>query len=51
MVEPGDASGDDTDWQWFARGYVTISVLDGDSAAEKMMRDAVSRRLLVAGPK
>ncbi|MFZ9052833.1 MAG: 5'/3'-nucleotidase SurE [Woeseiaceae bacterium] len=50
MVEPGDVSGDDADWQWFARGYVTISVLDGDSAAEKLMRDAVSRRLSVTGP-
>ena len=50
MTEPGEASSDDADWQWFARGYVTISVLDGDSAAGKSMRDAISHRLSMIGP-
>ena len=45
LLEPGAANSDDADWQWFSRGYVTISVLDGDSDAGESLRDAISHRL------
>jgi hypothetical protein len=35
------------DWQWLARGYVTITVLDADSDAGPASRDLVSARLSV----
>ncbi|MDH3363541.1 MAG: 5'/3'-nucleotidase SurE [Gammaproteobacteria bacterium] len=49
LMEPGAPRGDDVDWQWFARGYITISVLDGNSDAGASLRDAVARRLSKSG--
>lgn len=48
-IEPGVPGSDDSDWQWFSRGYVTISVLDGDSDAGATSREAVSHRLSMIG--
>jgi 5'/3'-nucleotidase SurE len=45
LMEPGAANSDDADWRWFARGYITISVLDGNSDAGESLRDAISNRL------
>jgi 5'/3'-nucleotidase SurE len=44
-LQPPAADNDGSDWQSFAQGYVTISVLDGDWGAGQPMRDTVSRRL------
>lgn len=44
-ADPGEADSDDVDWQWFARGYVTIGVLDGKSDAGEPLREAVARQL------
>lgn len=45
LMEPGPGKSGDADWQWLARGYVTISVLDGDSDAGESLREAISSRL------
>ena len=44
-ADPGETDEEDLEWQWFARGYVTISVLDGKPDAPPFLRDAVSGRL------
>ena len=49
LLETGADDSDDADWQWFARGYVTISVLDADSDAGESLRDDISRRLATIG--
>ena len=49
LIEPGVANSDDVDWQWFSRGYITISVLDGNSDAGASLRDAISHRLSTTG--
>ncbi|MDH3578751.1 MAG: 5'/3'-nucleotidase SurE [Gammaproteobacteria bacterium] len=49
LVEPGATNSDDVDWQWFSRGYVTISVLDGNSDAGESLRDAIAHRLSKGG--
>ena len=47
LLDPGTPEGDDADWQWLSRRYVTITVLDGNTDAGKSSRDAVSPRLSV----
>lgn len=49
LMEPGAVTSEDADWQWFSRGYVTITVLDGDSDAGESLRDAISHRLSMIG--
>jgi 5'/3'-nucleotidase SurE len=44
-LEPDNAESDGTDWQLFAQGFVTISVLDGDWDAGQPFRDTISGRL------
>jgi 5'-nucleotidase len=48
VLEPGEANNNGPDWHWFARGYVTISVLDGKSDAGLAVRDDVARILSIA---
>ena len=48
-LDPGTPEKDDDDWQWLSRGYITISVLDGNSDAGETLRDAISSRLSVFG--
>ncbi len=45
LMEPGAVSDDNADWQWLARGYVTITVLDADSDAGATARNAIAERL------
>jgi 5'-nucleotidase len=45
LLDPGAPEGDDGDWQWLSRGYITISVLDGNSDAGETLRNAISSRL------
>jgi 5'/3'-nucleotidase SurE len=47
LMEPGEVGDDDADWQWLARGYITITVLDADSDAGPASRDLLSDRLPV----
>jgi 5'/3'-nucleotidase SurE len=47
-LEP-TAESKDTDWELFARGFVTISVLDGDWDAGQPLRNDVMQRLSVSG--
>jgi 5'/3'-nucleotidase SurE len=44
-MEASQSDSEDGDWQLFARGFVTISVLDGDWDAGKLLRDDLSSRL------
>ncbi|MDH3428371.1 MAG: 5'/3'-nucleotidase SurE [Gammaproteobacteria bacterium] len=48
-MTPAVTDSDDTDWHLFARGFVTISVLDGDWDAGESWRDALSSRLSMVG--
>jgi len=48
-IEPGEAGNSDADWQMFARGFVTISVLNGDWDAGQSLRDGISARLSTLG--
>jgi 5'/3'-nucleotidase SurE len=48
-IDPGEAGNGDADWQMFARGFVTISVLDGDWDAGESLRDGISTRLSTVG--
>jgi broad specificity polyphosphatase/5'/3'-nucleotidase SurE len=43
--EAGRLSVQLADWQWLSRGYITISVLDGNSDAGEALRGSVSSRL------
>jgi len=45
LLDAGAPDDDDADWQWLSRGYITISVLDGDSDAGEALRGSVSSRL------
>jgi 5'/3'-nucleotidase SurE len=45
LLDAGVPDGGDADWQWLSRGYITISVLDGNSDAGETLRDAMSSRL------
>jgi 5'/3'-nucleotidase SurE len=47
-ADPETALSDNTDWQLFSRGYVTVSVLDGDWDAGQSMRDKVRHSLTIA---
>jgi 5'-nucleotidase len=49
VMESDPDNSDDVDWQWHSRGYVTISVLDGDSDAGESLREAISHRLAMIG--
>ena len=49
FVEPEKTDSDDTDVQLFNRGFVTISVLDGDWDAGERQRSEVSGRLATIG--
>jgi len=44
-IAPDEAGSDDADWQMFTRGFVTITVLDGDWDAGQSLRESVSSRL------
>jgi len=44
-LDTGEADSDGADWQWFARGYITITVLDGNTDAGQSLRDVVTERL------
>jgi len=45
LLEAGAPQGEDADWQWLSRGYVTITVLDGNTDAGESSRYAISPRL------
>lgn len=45
VMAPGEPDSADPDWQWLARGYATITVLDGNVDAGQPVRDVVSQRL------
>ena len=51
LLDPEAAENDDGDWKWLSRGYITISVLDGNSDAGKTLRSSISSRLSVLGEK
>jgi 5'-nucleotidase len=51
LLDPAAPENDDGDWKWLSRGYITISVLDGNSDAGKTLRNAISSRLSVVGEK
>jgi 5'-nucleotidase len=48
-IAPDEAGSDDADWQMFTRGFVTITVLDGDWDAGQSLRESVSSRLSTLG--
>jgi 5'-nucleotidase len=48
-LDPGTPEDDDDDWQWLSRGYITITVLDGNTDAGETLRDAISSRLSALG--
>ena len=45
LLDAGAPDDADADWQWLSRGYITISVLDGNSDAGDTLRDSISSRL------
>jgi 5'-nucleotidase len=45
LLDAGTPDDGDADWQWLSRGYITLSVLDGNSDAGKQLRDSISSRL------
>jgi 5'-nucleotidase len=45
LLDAGVPADGDADWQWLSRGYITISVLDGNSDAGENLRDSMSSRL------
>jgi 5'/3'-nucleotidase SurE len=51
LLDAGAPDDGDADWQWLSRGYITISVLDGNSDAGEALRGSVSSRLSVLGAK
>jgi broad specificity polyphosphatase/5'/3'-nucleotidase SurE len=48
-LQPSTDENNHTDWELFARGYVTISVLDGDWDAGQPFREDVLQRLSAIG--
>lgn len=48
-IDPAEAGNSDADWQMFAHGFVTITVLDGDWDAGESLRDGISKRLSTLG--
>ena len=48
-IAPDEAGSDVADWQMFARGFVTITVLDGDWDAGRPLRTGISSRLSTFG--
>jgi 5'/3'-nucleotidase SurE len=47
LLDSEGTEGDDGDWRWLSRGYITITTLDGNTAAGEATRDAVSPRISV----
>lgn len=47
LLDAGAPDDGDADWQWLSRGYITISVLDGNSDAGEALRGSISSRLSV----
>jgi 5'-nucleotidase len=47
LLDAGAPADGDADWQWLSRGYITISVLDGNSDAGETLSDSMSSRLSV----
>jgi 5'/3'-nucleotidase SurE len=47
LLDSGAPGDDDMDWQWLARGYVTISVLDGNTDAGEARLQAISNRISI----
>jgi 5'/3'-nucleotidase SurE len=45
LLDAGAPADADADWQWLARGYITISVLDGNADAGETLRGSISSRL------
>lgn len=45
LLDAGAPDDGDADWQWLARGYITIGVLDGNSDAGETLRGSISSRL------
>ncbi len=45
LLDAGVPQDDDADWQWLSRGYVAITVLDGNTDAGESFRFAMSSRL------
>ena len=50
MMDPGEPSDNDADWQWFARGYATITILDDRTDAGEGLRKTISERLSISQP-
>ena len=51
LLDPEASEGGDADWASLSRGYITISVLDGNTDAGETLRNAISSRLPVPGKK
>jgi 5'-nucleotidase len=49
ILDAGAPNDGDADWQWLSRGYITISVLDGNSDAGETLRDSMASRLSMLG--
>lgn len=47
LLDAGASGEGDADWLWLSRGYVTITVLDGNTDAGKSSRNTISSRLPV----
>ncbi len=45
LLDAGAPADADADWQWLARGYITISVLDGNTDAGEALHGSISSRL------
>lgn len=47
LLDAGAPAEADADWQWLVRGYITISVLDGNTDAGEALRGSISSRLSI----
>lgn len=47
VLEPGAPSDSDADWQWFARGYATITILDDRTDAGESLRKVIAGKLSI----
>ena len=47
LLDAGTPDDGDADWQWLSRGYITISVLNGNSDGGEALRGSISSRLSV----
>jgi broad specificity polyphosphatase/5'/3'-nucleotidase SurE len=47
VLEPGAPSDNDADWQWFARGYATITILDDRTDAGESLRKVIAGKLSI----